>query len=326
MRFCWFLSTLIDRLLATQVYKGASVMAETLACNDVIYAFDKSHEPVKRVASGTTIEIETYDCFENQVQSAETKIGGIDWNRINPATGPIYVEGAQPGDVLKVRIEKLEIGSQGVMATGPDLGVLGHRQEEMASKIIPIEGDHAVFDDKLKIPLNKMIGVIGVAPEGEPVPCGTPGAHGGNMDTTLITEGATLYFPVFAEGALFALGDFHAAMGDGEIGVSGIEVPGKATVTLEVVKEGALRHPLLENADGITFLVSKPTIDEAAKAAVEEMADFLLPRTDLDIADLAMMMSAAGHSQISQIVDPLMTARFFVPKYVLEAYGVTLFE
>ncbi|MCM3088575.1 acetamidase/formamidase family protein [Bhargavaea ginsengi] len=301
-------------------------MAETLACNDVIYAFDNAHEPVKRVASGTTIEIETYDCFENQVQSAETKIGGIDWNRINPATGPIYVEGAQPGDVLKVRIEKLEIGSQGVMATGPDLGVLGHRQEEMASKIIPIEGDHAVFDDKLKIPLNKMIGVIGVAPEGEPVPCGTPGAHGGNMDTTLITEGATLYFPVFAEGALFALGDFHAAMGDGEIGVSGIEVPGKATVTLEVVKEGALRHPLLENADGITFLVSKPTIDEASKAAVEEMADFLLTRTNLDIADLAMMMSAAGHSQISQIVDPLMTARFFVPKYVLEAYGVTLFE
>jgi amidase len=308
------------------VYKGASVMAETLACNDVIYAFDKAHEPVKRVASGTTIEIETYDCFENQVQSAETKIGGIDWNRINPATGPIYVEGAQPGDVLKVRIEKLEIGSQGVMATGPDLGVLGHRQEEMASKIIPVEGDYAVFDDKLKIPLNKMIGVIGVAPEGEPVPCGTPGAHGGNMDTTLITEGATLYFPVFAEGALFALGDFHAAMGDGEIGVSGIEVPGKATVTLEVVKEGALRHPLLENEDGIAFLVSKPTLDEAAKAAVEEMADFLLTRTDLDLADLAMMMSAAGHSQISQIVDPLMTARFLVPKYVLDAYSVTLFE
>ena len=301
-------------------------MAETLACKDVIYAFDKTHEPVKRVASGTTIEIETYDCFENQVQSADTKIGGIDWDRINPATGPIYVEGAQPGDVLKVRIEKLEIGNQGVMATGPDLGVLGHRQEEMASKIIPVEGDYAVFDDKLKIPLNKMIGVIGVAPEGEPVPCGTPGAHGGNMDTTLITEGATLYFPVFAEGALFALGDFHAAMGDGEIGVSGIEVPGKATVTLEVVKEGALRHPLLENKDGITFLVSKPTLDEAVKAAVEEMADFLLTRTGLDVADLAMMMSAAGQSQISQIVDPLMTARFFVPKYVLDAYGVTLFE
>lgn len=301
-------------------------MAETLACKDVIYAFDKTHEPVKRVESGTTIEIETYDCFENQVQSADTKIGGIDWERINPATGPIYVEGAQPGDVLKVRIEKLEIGNLGVMATGPDLGVLGHRQEEMASKIIPVEGDHAVFDDKLKIPLNKMIGVIGVAPEGEPVPCGTPGAHGGNMDTTLIAEGATLYFPVFAEGALFALGDFHAAMGDGEIGVSGIEVPGKATVTLEVVKEGALRHPLLENGDGIAFLVSKPTLDEAAKAAVEEMADFLLTRTDLGAADLAMMLSAAGQSQISQIVDPLMTARFFVPKYVLDAYNVTLFE
>lgn len=301
-------------------------MTEALACHDVIYAFDQTNEPVKRVASGTTIEIETYDCFENQVQSPETKIEGINWDRINPATGPIYVEGAQPGDVLKVRLEKLEIGNQGVMATGPDLGVLGHRQEEMASKIIQVEGDYAVFDDKLKIPLNKMIGVIGVAPEGEPVPCGTPGAHGGNMDTTLITEGATLYFPVFAEGALFALGDFHAAMGDGEIGVSGIEVPGKATVTLEVIKEGALRHPLLENEEGIAFLVSKPTLDEAAKAAVEEMADFLLPKLDLGIGDLAMMMSAAGHAQVSQIVDPLITARFFIPKYVLEAYDVTLFE
>ncbi|MET3574221.1 acetamidase/formamidase family protein [Bhargavaea ullalensis] len=301
-------------------------MTETLACQDVIYSFSKEHVPVKHVASGTTIEIETYDCFKNQVTSPETKVAGIDWDEINPATGPVYVEGAEPGDVLKVRIDKLEIGGQGVMATGPDLGILGHRLEELASKIIKVDEEHAVFDDKLKIPLNKMIGVIGVAPAGEPVSCGTPGAHGGNMDTKLITEGATLYFPVFAEGALFGLGDFHAAMGDGEVGVSGIEVPGKATVTLQVLKEGALRHPLVENEDGIAFIVSAPTLDEAAKTAVEEMADFLLPRMEMNLPDLAMLLSAAGQVQVSQIVDPLMTARFFVPKYVLEAYGVKVFR
>ena len=171
-----------------------------------------------------------------------------------------------------------------------------------------------------------MIGVIGVAPEGEPVSCGTPGAHGGNMDTKLITEGATIYFPVFAEGALFALGDLHAAMGDGEVGVSGIEIPAKVTVTLEVIKGHSLKNPLLISEEGLAMIVSAPTLDEAAKTAVEEMIDFLLPYTDLTLSHLTMLMSAVGQSQISQIVDPLLTARFFVPKMVLDAYKVELFK
>ena len=300
-------------------------MATTVACTDVIYAFSKNHEPVTHVEPGTTIEIETYDCFENQVQSAETKIEGIDWDKINPATGPIYVNGAKPGDVLKVTIDKLEIGSQGVMATGPNLGVMGHRLTELESKIIPIEDGFALFNDRVKIPLNPMIGVIGVAPEGEPVSCGTPGAHGGNMDTKLIAEGATLYFPVFAEGALFALGDLHAAMGDGEIGVSGIEVPGKVTVTLDVVKSTPLRHPVVVNEEGVAFIVSAPTLDEAVKTAVEEAIDFLHQHTELPLAELTMLMSATGEAQISQVVDPLMTARFFVPHYILDAYNVKPF-
>ncbi|MCG7335240.1 acetamidase/formamidase family protein [Sporosarcina sp. ACRSM] len=305
--------------------EGELTLTQSLTCKDVIYAFSKDHAPVKQIEPGTTIEIETYDCFENQVQSAETKIAGIDWDRINPATGPIFITGAQPGDVLKVTIDKLEIGSQGVMATGPDLGVMGHRLDELVSKIIPVEDGFAVFNDKVKVPLNPMIGVIGVAPAGEPVSCGTPGAHGGNMDTKLIAEGATLYFPVFAEGALFALGDFHAAMGDGEIGVSGIEVPGKATVTLDVVKGTSLRHPVLVNEEGIAFIVSAATLDEAVKTAVEEAIDFLLPHTDMTLAELTMLMSAAGDTQISQVVDPLMTARFFVPQYILNAYDVKPF-
>ncbi|WP_042354172.1 acetamidase/formamidase family protein [Bacillus rubiinfantis] len=300
-------------------------MVETLACGDAIYAFSKNNRPVKTVESGSTISIETYDCFQNQIRSNDTEINSIDWEQINPATGPIFVKDALPGDVLSVKIEKIDLADEGVMTVGPGLGVMGHRLEKFEAKMIPIVDGKAVFNDKVEIPLNPMIGVIGVAPAGDPVSCGTPGAHGGNMDTKLITEGATLYFPVFAEGALFALGDLHAAMGDGEIGVSGIEIPGSVTVTLNVIKGRALRHPLLVNDDGMAVIVSAETLDEAAKISVEEMIDLLLPHTDLSLNQLTMLMSAVGQTQISQIVDPLVTARFFVPKAVLEAYDVKLF-
>ncbi|RHW43567.1 acetamidase [Neobacillus notoginsengisoli] len=297
---------------------------ETLSCQaGVIYEFNKTNKPVKKVASGTTIEIETYDCFQNQIQSADTVVTEIDWNQINPATGPIYVEGAMPGDVLKVKIEKLEIGGQGVMVVGPDLGVMGHRITEMESKIIPIKNGKAIFND-LELPLNPMIGVIGVAPEGDGVNCGTPGAHGGNMDNKMVAEGATLYFPVFAEGALFGLGDFHAAMGDGEISVSGIEVPGKATVKLDVLKGVSLKHPMLETDEVFTQIVSADTLDEACKLATEEMIDRLIDKTGLRLSEVTMLMSAVGQAEICQVVDPLITARFVIPKWLLRQLDVQL--
>lgn len=298
----------------------------TLSTSDVIYSFSSTNPPVLRVQSGDSVSIETFDCFTDQIQSSDLEVSAIDWNRINPATGPIYIEDAAPGDLLKVTIVDLEIGNQGVMVTGPDLGVMGHRLETMESKIIPIENGKALFNDKLHLPLNPMIGVIGVAPEGKPVSCGTPGAHGGNMDTKQITKGATVYFPVFAEGALFALGDFHAAMGDGEVSVSGIEVPGRATVKLEVVKGFHSNYPLLANSEGVSLLVSAMTLDEAVKVATEEMIDLLLPFTDLSVSEMTMLMSAAGEAQISQVVDPLVTARFFVPQYVLDSLDIRLFS
>jgi amidase len=300
-------------------------MVQTIAKEQFFYAFSKDNKTALRVPSGSQIVIETYDCFQNQIQTNEAAFNSIDWNQINPATGSIYVEDALPGDVLKVRIDNIELGDQGVMATGPGLGVMGHRIEEFQVKIIPIQDGKAIFNEKLHLPLNPMIGVIGVAPESDPVSCGTPGAHGGNMDTTTITTGATLYFPVFQEGALFGLGDLHAAMGDGEIGVSGIEIPGKVTVTLEVLKGRSIPFPFIENEEGTAVIVSKETLDEAAKEAVEIFLDTLQPHTDLNIGELTMLMSAVGQVQVSQMVDPLLTARFFVPKNVLEAYQVKLF-
>ncbi|KSU60384.1 acetamidase [[Bacillus] enclensis] len=301
-------------------------MTAHLSTQAFVYAMDKNNKPALTVKSGTEVEIDTFDCFQNQIQSDQTTFNAIDWNQINPATGPVYVEGAQPGDILKVTIDDIELGNQGVMVVGPELGVMGHRLDKFEVKIIPVEDDKAIFNEKIALPLNPMIGVIGVAPEGEAVNNGTPGAHGGNMDTKLITTGATLYFPVFHPGALFALGDLHAAMGDGEISVSGIEIPAKVKVTLEVLKGHNINHPVLENEEGIATLVSKKLLDEAANAAVEEMIDLLQPQTDLSLGEFTMLMSAAGQAQISQIVDPLKTARFFVPRSILEAYNIELFK
>lgn len=297
----------------------------TLSYEDgIIYEFNKDNVYTRKVASGTTLKIESYDCFQNQIQSADTEVAEINWDQINPATGPVYVEGAMPGDVLKVKIEEIEIGDQGVMVVGPNLGVMGHRIAKMESKLLPIQGDKILFNN-LEIPVNKMIGVIGVAPDGEGVNCGTPGAHGGNMDNKMVEEGATLYFPVFAEGALFSLGDFHAAMGDGEVSVSGIEVAGTATVTLEVIKGEAIRHPMLENEDVFTQIVSAPTVDEAVKLATIEMIERIVEKSNLPVSEVTMLMSAVGQVEICQIVDPLMTARFVVPKWVLEKLNVQFF-
>nr|WP_231638420.1 acetamidase/formamidase family protein [Rubeoparvulum massiliense] len=291
-------------------------MLKTIRCNQqIIYDFNHQHPPILHVPSGTTVEIETYDCFENQIKHPD-ELQGVDWSRVNPATGPIYVEGAMPGDVLKVKIEKIEIGNQGVMCAGPNLGVLGDELTELVAKMIPISDNKAIFDD-LDLPLNPMIGVIGVAPAGEGISCGTPGSHGGNMDNTMIEEGATLYFPIFVEGALFALGDFHAAMGDGEVGVTGIEIPGKATVILEVLKGCSIPHPMLENDQVWTTIVSAPTLDEAAKESVKMMAELLSIQTGRSLADIVMLLSAVGNVEICQIVDPLMTARCVVSKEML---------
>ncbi len=299
-------------------------MSKTLECSRSIYAFSSQHEPVMRVTSGSTIEIETYDCFTNQLKSSD-QFQSMDWNQINPATGPIFVEDAEPGDVLAVKIEKIELASEGVMAVGPGLGVLGKRQEKYEAKAIPIQDGHAIFSKDIHIPLNPMIGVIGVAPVGEPVSCGTPGDHGGNMDNTMITTGATVYFPVFVQGALFALGDLHAAMGDGEIGVSGIEIPAKVTVTIEVKKGKSIPSPMLENDDSIVTIASAPTLDEAVARSVEQMADFLAPKLPMPFSELTMLLSAVGNTEICQVVDPLMTARFVMPKFILRNFSITTF-
>lgn len=288
--------------------------------NCKIFKFSRDNPFIVRVQSGDTVEIETLDCFSNQLKEKGDPLEAIDWNKINPATGPVFIEGAMPGDALKVSIEDIILSDQGVMAAVEGGGPLGHMLKGNKTKIIQIVDGKAIFDSRLSIPVKPMIGVIGVAPAEKHINTGTPGNHGGNMDNLMITTGATLYLPVFVEGALFALGDLHAVMGDGEIGETGVEIPGTVKVKLEVVKGLSLNNPVLENEEKFTTIASEKNLEDAVNQATVDMAMILKERIDMDLHDIAMLMSAVGNAEVCQVVDPLRTARFVMPKWVLETY------
>ena len=289
-----------------------------------LFFFDRDLEPVLTVKSGETVRIRTKDCFGNQLQGPEDQLSEIDWEAINPATGPIYVEGAVAGGTLKVHIDNIELDAQTSSCTGKDEGVCGDRFSDWATHFCKVEDGKVVWDERLSIPLAPMIGVIGVAPEGEPVNCGTPGKHGGNMDNTAIAAGATLYFPVAVDGALFGCGDMHAVMGDGEVSVSGAEVAGYATVTLTALPELSVPNPLIENDTHFGIIVSAESLDKASELAVQQMVDLLASRTNESEADLVMLLSLVADVRVCQMVDPEKTVRFMVPKYVLDAIGFSL--
>jgi amidase len=290
-----------------------------------VLAMSRDARPAVHIPAGSRVHLETADCFAGQICGMEDVERGIDWDRINPATGPVFVKGAMPGDALSVRIIRIEVGRRGVMCTGGGWGALGDIIAELHWRFLDIADGEARWDDRLSIPVRPMIGVLGVAPAGDPVPCGTPGHHGGNLDTRLIAEGATVYLPVAVEGALLAAGDLHAAMGDGEVAVTGIEVPGRVALDVDVRRDLKLSDPLVEDDERVATIASAFTLDEAAETATRAMADLLSERLGLPLHDAVMLMSAVGDLEVSQIVDPLRTARFVMYKESFEpAFGPLL--
>lgn len=282
-----------------------------------VYFMDREAQPAAAVEAGETVIFETVDCFGGQMTEEGTQIGTLDWDRINPATGPVFVEGAEPGDILKVEIQKIRTGELGIMAALPGEGVLGGNVPYPEVYRMPVRDGYAEFSEDIKLPQKPMIGVIGVAPAGEKIPCGTPGSHGGNMDNTRIGEGSVLYLPIFQKGALFALGDVHACMGDGEIMVSGVEISASVTVKLDVIKGRTLHNPALENEHAVYTIASAENLEDAVKRAVADMHEIVQKQLCLDYNKAGMLMSAAGDVQICQVVDPERTACFCMPKTIL---------
>lgn len=293
----------------------------TIHTDTKIHKMSENNPPVAKAKSGETVCFETLDCFGGQLKSENDLLGGLDWNNVNPASGPLFIEGAMPGDVLKVEILKIELDDHGVMVDAPGEGVTGAAVSSESTKILPVENGKIKFNEKLSFPICPMIGVIGTAAKGEGIDTGTPGSHGGNMDCTRIGEGATLYLPVNTEGALLAMGDLHARMGDGEVEVCGVEIAGKVTVKLTVLKNCKLPTPFLVNSELAMAIHSAETVDEACVGATMAMHGFLTGELGMNEHEAGMLLSVTGNLCICQVVDPEKTVRMEIPLSVTKAYG-----
>ncbi|WP_121639150.1 acetamidase/formamidase family protein [Virgibacillus sp. Bac330] len=295
-----------------------------IAKETYVLSMSPKNKPVETVFSGETILFETYDCFSNEMKSEDDLFHTVGWDKINPATGPLFVEDARLGDTLKVDILDIQIANQGLMSITPKMGALAGSFTDEKTKIISIHDGKAIFNETLQLPIKPMIGVIGTAPLDEDVPTGTPKDHGGNMDCKRIGIGSSLYLPVNVEGALLAMGDVHAVMGDGEVVICGLEIAAEITVKVSVIKGQPYPLPFLADDKHVMTIASRETLDEASKQATKHMHTFLVNILKMEAHEAAMFLSVGADLKICQIVDPFMTSRMELPMWVLDKYGYQL--
>lgn len=287
---------------------------------DVVYReISGGVKPAGFCSPGESVRFLTMDAMGDQFFDDEDPI--IDESRAgNPSSGPLYVSGAEPGDMLKVTVERIELPNVMSMTTAPGAGVFGDEIPELKRRHYRVENNTVYFSDKLHFKTRPMLGVIGVAPREGAIPTSHPGEHGGNMDCKEIMEGATLYLPVFQPGGLLFVGDVHALMGDGEVCICGAETAAEVVLKVDLLKQSYGTLLLLNEGKAMT-ICSAPTLDEAAILATKAMRRILERDVGMEFHESCRVLSLVGDLRICQVVDPLMTCRMEVPISVFQAYG-----
>jgi acetamidase/formamidase len=299
------------------------------------FGWDHSIPPVMTVAPGTTIEFECRDASGGQLSATSTlaEVAKLDFGKVNPVTGPVFIDGARPGDAVKVTIGAFTPSGFGWTANIPGFGLLADHFKEAALHIWSYDKSGtkpAAFSPMGKVPLKPFCGTIGLAPA-------EPGLHsvvpprrvGGNLDIRDLSAGTVLYLPVEVAGGLFSVGDTHAAQGDGEICGTAIESPMRVELTFELEKNAGLKTPrfttpgpVSRHFDANGYEVTTgigPDLMEGAKAAVMNMIDLLSARHGLAPVDAYMLCSVSGDLRISEVVDqPNWVVSFYFPRVVLE--------
>jgi acetamidase/formamidase len=291
-------------------------------------------QPVLRIDSGDIIDVDTLltntpeglakaGVPESKVQaSLKTIVAEVTGDRKGPGghilTGPVYVEGAEPGDVLEVKILSILLdidygynGCKGFLPENCDRaaseGIPGGGEPDKPSRIIPLDRSRmtAEFAPGIVLPLHPFFGSMGVAPAPDAgrVSSNPPGRHAGNLDNRELVAGTTLYIPVFTRGALFEIGDGHAAQGDGEVDQTAIETSLRGRLQLTVRKDMKLTWPRAETATDYISMATDPDLMVATKGAIQEMIDFLVAQKKLSRHDAYQLVSLAGNVAVTQLVD-----------------------
>lgn len=287
--------------------------------DNVKYVFGAA-PPVAHLKSGNILEANSLDCFGNALQKPGDSMSLVKGD--NPLTGPFFIDGAEPGDTLVVRILDLQIdGKQGVGTFSPGFGAVNatHYTPVLETKPLPDrmwfypidkEKNTATFqaldsDFKVSFPLHPFLGCIGVAPaNGEARSSIVPAEFGGNMDAPEVSAGNTLYLPVNVPGALFYFGDGHAAMGDGEVAGSAVEVPMRARFQFELVKGKSTGWPRFENEKEIMAAGVYRPVDDAVRIAVTELIHWIHADYGLSELDAYELLSKVAKVHLTEMVDP----------------------
>jgi acetamidase/formamidase len=299
------------------------------------FGWDNALPPVLTVAPGATLAFDCLDASGGQLTSGSTvaDVTCLDFGRINPVNGPIFIDSAQPGDVLKITLESFAPSGFGWTANIPGFGLLADQFPDPALHIWSYDKvamDPAAFSSVARVPLKPFAGTLGLAPS-------EPGLHsvvpprrmGGNLDIRDLSAGVELYLPVEVVGGLFSVGDTHAAQGDGEVCGTAIESPMSVTLTLDLIKNVRLEAPRFTTPGPVTrHLDAKgyevttgvgPDLMTSAREAVSRMVDMLAARHGLKPVDAYMLCSVCGDLRISEIVDaPNWIVSFYFPRVVLD--------
>lgn len=278
--------------------------AASLARDRSVYCFDKDAEPLAEIDPGSVVLFETHDARGGRLrrpdQVEETTPDFTQrFPATNPATGPVFVRGSAPGDTVVVEVLKIELDPLGFILVKPDMGVLRGLVERPIAQMCTVKDGIIEFND-LRFPADPMVGVIAVAPAGEAMATAHIGRHGGNIDCRHIKVGTKLRLPVQVPGALVYVGDVHAAMGDGEVTGTGIEIGARVTVSIGLEKGNAREWPVAETKEQFFTLSCAKTYEAAAEIAVRDMVDLIAGQHGVSKPEAFMLVSALGDVGINQ--------------------------
>ena len=234
---------------ARQVLSQGAIRMKRIPRHRHTCLLSKQATPVARVAPGESVVFETWDALGGRVRSHKDALElSLPREMGNPATGPVYVEGARTGDTLGVEIIDIRLGDLGYGRVKSG-GVIIDELKPPAANLTPIRNGMVRFNETLSFPVRPMVGVVGVAPRGDPVPTFYPGDHGGNMDVNAAITGSTVFLPVSTPGGLLAIGDVHARMGDGELNGGGLDIAARVKVQVTLHQRLGWRRPVIETLD-----------------------------------------------------------------------------
>lgn len=280
------------------------------------YVYGPYAAPVLRVAPGAVVTVETHDAFEGKITSETDKPSEIlTFPFLNPQNGPIFVEGAEKGDALAVRI--ISITPRGPQPVGttcliPEFGglvgtgntaMLNAPLPEKVKKII-VDTDGVYWSDKVTLPYEPFIGTIGTSPEIEAISSLQPDYYGGNMDLPDVGPGAIIYLPVNTEGGYLYLGDCHAIQGDGELCGVALEIPATVEIQIDLIKGHGNAWPQLETDEMMMFIGSARPLEDASRIAYRELVRWLAAETGQSEADAYMLLTMCGKVRLGNMVDP----------------------